>query len=64
MSQENIDVVKQVLAAFSRCDFDTALACLHHDVVLEMPDEDPLFTQYVGREGGQDFLDLAPAILG
>ena len=55
MSQENIDVVKQVLAAFSRYDFDGALEHFHPDAVLEMADEDPLYRQYVGREGVKNF---------
>jgi ketosteroid isomerase-like protein len=55
MSQEDVDVVKQVLAAFSRYDFDGALEHFHADAVLEMADEDPLYRQYVGREEVKKF---------
>ncbi len=55
MSQENVEVVKQVLAAFSRYDFDGALEHFHPDAVLEMADEDPLAERYVGRERIKNF---------
>ena len=64
MSQENIDVVKQVLAAFSRYDFDGALEHFHPDAVLEMADEDPLYERYIGREEVKKVLDVAVSILG
>ena len=48
-------MVKQVLAAFSRYDFDRALDCFHPDAVLEMADEDPLAERYVGRERIKNF---------
>ena len=50
MSQENVEVVRQVLAAFSRYDFDGALEHFHTDAVLEMADEDPLAERYIGQE--------------
>ena len=55
MSQENVEVVRQVLAAFSSYDFDRALEHMHPDVVLEMADDDPLYAEYFGREGVKDF---------
>ncbi|MBA3263608.1 MAG: nuclear transport factor 2 family protein [Thermoleophilaceae bacterium] len=55
MSQKNVEVVKEVLAAFSRYDFDGALEYMHRDVVLEMADEDPLYGKYVGREQVKTF---------
>jgi ketosteroid isomerase-like protein len=54
MSQDNVEVLERLLAAFARSDFDGALRHCHRDVVLEMADEDPLYRQYVGRDQVKD----------
>jgi ketosteroid isomerase-like protein len=55
MSQENVEIAKEIIAAFSRYDFDAALEYMQPDVVLEMAAEDPLYGRYVGHDQVKDF---------
>ena len=59
MSRAHVEVVERMIEAFSRGDFDAALACIAPDVVWDpaMPDVAVVDSQSTvrGREGVRDF---------
>jgi uncharacterized protein len=55
MSQENVDVVKQVIAATSRGDFATVLALHHPDWEGTIPEEYPVAGIWRGLDGVSEF---------
>ena len=53
MSQENVEIVRRVYAAWNRGDRETALGFAHHEVVIDASRRVFNPTTYVGKEGAQ-----------
>ena len=57
MSQENVDVIQQVIEAGSRGDFDTVLALHHPDWEGIIPEEYPVAGVWRGLDGVRGFAE-------
>jgi ketosteroid isomerase-like protein len=66
MSEENIEVVRAMLDAFNRDDFDDVVAAFTEDCVLYEPPEMPdrLATGYRGHEGIREWADNLRGVAG
>ena len=55
MSKENVELVREAMAAFNRGDLDAALERMHPDIEWRTPDAFPDAGTHRGREGVREF---------
>jgi uncharacterized protein len=51
MSQDNVDTIRRMYAAYGRGDLQAGLACLDRDIEFSQPDDEPGGGTYHGHDG-------------